>query len=38
MYSYNPIGPKGGEYKKYQKINFLQKNLEEVKLDELEHD
>ena len=38
MYSYNPIGPKGGEYKKYQKINFIQKNLEEVKLDELEHD
>lgn len=38
LHDYNPIGSKCGEYKKYQKINFIQKNLEEVKLEELEHD
>ncbi len=28
--TYTPIGPKQGEYKKYQKINFLEKNLEGI--------
>ena len=36
--NYNPIGPKDSEFKLYQKINFIQKNLEEVKLDDIERD
>ena len=36
LVQYNPIGQKTEEYKKYQKVNFIQKNLEEVKLDEVE--
>eukprot|EP01022_Parablepharisma_sp_SALTPOND_P015998 TRINITY_DN2300_c0_g1_i1.p1 TRINITY_DN2300_c0_g1~~TRINITY_DN2300_c0_g1_i1.p1 ORF type:complete len:516 (+),score=106.09 TRINITY_DN2300_c0_g1_i1:2776-4323(+) len=27
---YTPVGPKEGQYKKYQKINFLEKNLEGI--------
>jgi len=37
LISYNPVGPKEGEYQKYQKINFLIKNIDEVKIDEVEN-
>lgn len=30
MSSYNPFGPKDGEYKEYQKIDFIRKNIEEI--------
>ena len=33
--NYTPIGPKEGVYKKYQTINFLEKNLEGVNEDEI---
>jgi hypothetical protein len=34
--SYNPYGPKEDEYKEYQKINFILRNLEEVKQEDVD--
>jgi hypothetical protein len=33
---YNPIGPKEDEYHPYQKLNFIQRNIDEIKLDEVD--
>lgn len=30
MSNYNPFGPKEGEYKEYQKIDFIRRNVEEI--------
>lgn len=34
---YNPIGQKTDEYQPYQKLNFIQRNIEEIKLDDVEN-
>lgn len=34
---YNPIGQKMDEYQPYQKLNFIQRNIEEIKLDDVEN-
>ena len=34
-HDYTPIGPKQGKYKKYQTINFLEKNLEGINEDDV---
>jgi len=33
---YTPIGPKDSEYKKYQLINFIEKNISEISSEEIE--
>lgn len=34
---YNPVGPKDQEYKKYQKVNFIQKILESLKKETIDN-
>ncbi len=34
--SYTPVGPKDGDYKKYQIINFLETNCGEIEIDQME--
>lgn len=34
---YNPIGPKNQEYKKYQKVNFIQKTIDSMKKETIDN-
>lgn len=35
--SYSPIGPKDGEYRRYQVIDFIERNTEQIDIHEVEH-
>lgn len=36
MKKYTPLGSKDGEYKRYQLINFIEKNISEITIEEIE--
>ncbi|CAI2385810.1 unnamed protein product [Moneuplotes crassus] len=36
LFKYQPVGPKDGEYKPYQKINFLEKQVEDIEQEQVE--
>lgn len=36
LMTYTPVGPKEGEYKRYQLLNFVEKNIEGYTLEEME--